>query len=505
MDYDGGPMEPGSDTDTDRDLRAIIDTIPTTAWTARPDGSCDFLNRRWLEYAGMTAEQALGWGWVATIHPADRERVLEYWKSCLASGGAAETEARMRRYDGDYRWFLIRASPLRDAAGNITRWFGTSIDIERRKLAEQTLESNERNLNLILNTIPTTIHVLAADSTVLYVNQAVLDYTGLTMDEVRRHDYRARTFHPEDLARVREARLAGLSGTTSFEFEQRVRARDGSYRWFLTRFSPLLDTQGRVDRWYVAAFDIEERKRMEHALEEARAELAHVSRVMTLGALTASIAHEVNQPLTGIVTNASTGLSMLAADPPNIEGARTTTQRTLRDANRAAAVIQRLRTLFTHKQPEYGAVDVNDAAREVLALSMSELRRVQVNLRTELAEDLPPVNGDRVQLQQVLINLILNAADAMKEIEDRPRDLLVCTVRVDDGIVVSVRDSGVGIQPQDLDRVFDAFYTTKPQGMGVGLSISRSIIQGHRGRLWASANDGPGATVSFCIPPLPVD
>jgi signal transduction histidine kinase len=192
---------------------------------------------------------------------------------------------------------------------------------------------------------------------------------------------------------------------------------------------------------------------------------------------------------------------MLAADPPNLDGARATAQRTLRDGNRASEVIERLRTLFARKEPKTEPVDLNDAVREVLALSSSELQRHRVTLQTDFAQGLPLVSGDRIQLQQVILNLTLNATDAMKEIDDRPRALLIATAHDDAGQVrLSVRDSGVGIDPQSIEKLFAAFYTTKTHGMGIGLAISRSIIESHNGRLWASANDGPGATFSFSIP-----
>jgi signal transduction histidine kinase len=249
-----------------------------------------------------------------------------------------------------------------------------------------------------------------------------------------------------------------------------------------------------------AVQDMTESKVAEDALNRARTELAHVSRVMTLGALTASIAHEVNQPLSGIITNASTCLDMLSDDPPDLEGARVTVQRTLRDGNRASEVIKRLRIMFSHKPPTTEPVDLNDAAREVLALSSSELQICGVIQRTDFDAGLPPVSGDRVQLQQVILNLILNAADAMRTVYDRPRNLLIVTSVEDANHVrLSVSDSGVGIDPRDLGKLFNAFYTTKDQGMGMGLSISRSIIENHKGRLWASANDGPGATLSLSI------
>jgi C4-dicarboxylate-specific signal transduction histidine kinase len=250
--------------------------------------------------------------------------------------------------------------------------------------------------------------------------------------------------------------------------------------------------------------DITESKVAEEALNRARSELAHVARVATLNAMTASIAHEVSQPLSGILTNANTCVRFLAADPPNLAGAAETARRTIRDANRATEVIQRLRAMFSTKVTTMEMADLNDVAREVIALSMGELRRAGALLQTDFADELPPVSVDRVQLQQVILNLLLNAADAMAGVEDRPRALLVRTGLHDDGSVqLLVRDSGTGIDPATVDKLFDAFYTTKAKGMGVGLSISRSIIERHAGRLWAQANEGPGATFSFCIPSAP--
>jgi len=217
--------------------------------------------------------------------------------------------------------------------------------------------------------------------------------------------------------------------------------------------------------------------------------------------MTASIAHEINQPLAGIVTNASTCLRMLAADTLNLEGARATAQRTIRDVHRAAEIIQRLRAMFARKQLSVEPLDLNDTAREVLTLSSGELQHRRVTVRTDFAEDLPVVSGDRVQLQQVILNLILNAADAMSRICEDLRSLMVETRRDNTNRVrLSVCDTGVGIDPGMADKIFDAFYTTKTNGMGIGLSVSRSIIESHGGRLWVIANEGPGATFAFSIP-----
>jgi PAS domain S-box-containing protein len=251
-----------------------------------------------------------------------------------------------------------------------------------------------------------------------------------------------------------------------------------------------------------AVQDVTERKVAEEALNRARADLAHVARVATLSALTASIAHEVNQPLTSLVTNASTCVRMLAADPPNLDLARTTAQRTIRDANRASEVIQRLRAMFVRNEPAAEAVDLNEAAAEILALTSSELLSARVEVHADFADALPSIRGDRIQLQQVMLNLVLNSRDAMLAVDDRPRTLRIATIADGPGQVrFSVRDAGSGVAPDSLGRLFDAFYTTKNEGMGIGLSISQSIIQGHEGRIWAAPNeDGPGATFSFSLP-----
>ena len=226
-----------------------------------------------------------------------------------------------------------------------------------------------------------------------------------------------------------------------------------------------------------------------------------MARVTTLSTLTASIAHEVNQPLSGIITNAGTCLRMLDADPPNVEGARETARRTIRDGHRASEVVTRLRALFSKRQFTLEPLDLNDAIQEVIALSRSDLQRNRVALQSELADGLPNVTGDRIQLQQVILNLLRNASDAMVDVQDRPRQLVIRTEREDNHRVrVRVRDAGVGIDAESTDKLFDAFYTTKSDGMGIGLSISRSIIERHQGRLWAEPNDGPGATFSLSIP-----
>jgi len=900
----------------------IVESIPVPVAITSPTGEVEAVNKPTLEYFGRTFEQLKGWKSSDVVHPDDLERTVAAQMAAHQKGTAYNVESRHRRTDGVYRWFNVLGLPLRDAQGRILHWFHLQIDIDDRKRAEEALRSAERNLSLTINTIPTLIQVSQPDGTVLSVNQAVLDYHGINLQDVQTEDFRTRVYHTDDVKRLREERKEALKHPLPFEYEQRARGKDGKYRWFLVRYNPLLDDQGRIDRWYATAFDIEDRKRAEallagekrllemvaagntltsildalcrlveetasgcicgillldtsdtslelarapslpssyneailrwpvnpdsgpcaravflkeqvivadvgsdlqwdaygwrplalsyglracwstpilssenavlgtfalysrepgeptpqqqdvieqmthlaavaierqraveqleaeqelldlaqrsagamafdwyiqketnnwspeqealfglppgtfdgtyrtwkqmmyapdwptvvdaiqhahetgkvaaeyrvvwpdgslhwlstngrmffdeageplrmvgftsdvtrrktieeelrrgaaflaqaqqlsrtgsfswrvatdeitwseelyriyefdrgmnvtlqlirtrvhpedltwyekmveqarngaddfewqyrllmpdesikymhavaqatrdsggqleyiaavrdvtarrladEALDRARSELARVASVMSLGALTASIAHEVNQPLSGIITNASTCMRMLDAEPPNVDGARETTKRTIRDGRRAADVITRLRALFTNKDAATELIDLNEATEEVIALSRTELEHNGVITRTEFAAELPFVTGDRIQLQQVILNLLRNGSDAMSAVDDRPRELRFTTeVEEGHGVRLSVRDAGVGFEPQALDRLYQSFYTTKSAGMGIGLSVSRSIIENHRGRLWTTPNNGPGVTFSFSLP-----
>jgi PAS domain S-box-containing protein len=607
-------------------LQRVIDTIPTLVWCNLPDGPNEFLSKSWHEYTGLSPEEAHGWGWSAAFHPDDLPPLMKRWQELLVSGESGEIEARLRRHDGEYRWFLIRVAPFRNHTGAIERWYGTSTDIDDRKRAEEELQANETNLREILDGIPGLVYALTPTGQLDLPNRQLLEYFDKTVDEINTWTTND-TIHPDDLPRAIAEYSRAMTTGTPYDAELRYRRADGVYRWFQACANPKRDADGRITRWYCQITDIEDRKRaeekvrrseallaesqrlsktgsfmwriatheiawseqlydifefdegtpptaeqvysrvhpddiqplreaveraqrdgsnidLEHrllmpnhsvkylnmvahatrdkdgrleytgavqditrrraseeALNKARSELAHVSRVTTLGALTASIAHEVNQPLSGIITNASTCLRMLATDPPQLEGARETARRTIRDGNRMSEVITRLRGLFSKKEPPAEPLNLNEAVLEVIALSIVELEKNRVTLRPELADNLPPVAGDRVQLQQVIMNLLRNGSDAMSTVEDRPRLLVIRTERDEgDHVRLTVQDAGVGFDPQAVDRLFDAFYSTKGDGMGIGLSVSRSIIERHHGRLWATLNDGPGAAFSFSIP-----
>jgi signal transduction histidine kinase len=308
--------------------------------------------------------------------------------------------------------------------------------------------------------------------------------------------------HPEDVSLLERMKMieAAGGGGDEFEWQYRLLMPDHSVKYLHAVGHAMRDQDGHLE--YIAAVqDVTERRLSEEALARARSELAKVARATSLGVLTAAIAHEVNQPLSGIITNAGTCLRMLDAQPPNLDGARETAKRTIRDGNRASDVITRLRALFRKEEFTLEQLDLNEVTREVIALSLSELHRNRVAFQSQLADDLPAVTGDRIQLQQVILNLLRNASEAMVVVENRPKHLLIRTERDGtDRVRLSVSDAGVGVDAHTMNKLFDAFYTTKTDGMGIGLSVSRSIIERHQGRLWAESNDGPGATFSFSIP-----
>jgi signal transduction histidine kinase len=306
--------------------------------------------------------------------------------------------------------------------------------------------------------------------------------------------------HPDDLSMIEKLQQIGPDGPDDVEWQYRLLMPDQSIKHLHAVGHAIRNQGGRLE-WISAVQDVTARRLSEEALAKARSELARVARATSLGMLAASIAHEVNQPLAGIITNAGTCLRMLDAEPPNVAGARETVRRTIRDGNRAADVITRVRALFSRDEFALESVDLNEVTREIIALSLSDLQRNQVVVATDLADELPPIAADRIQIQQVILNLLRNASDAMADVHGRSRQLVVRTQRDNaDHVCLSVRDVGVGVEPESMNKLLDAFYTTKPDGMGIGLSVSSSIIDRHGGRLWATPNEGPGATFSFSIP-----
>jgi PAS domain S-box-containing protein len=484
---------------SENNFRQIVNSIPGLVCTLDAAGEIQQLNRPLLEYFGKTPEELKGWKMTDAVHPEDLPEVVRAYTYSVTTGTPYAIEHRCRRADGVYRWFQVRALAVHDGDNNISGWYVLLTDIEDRKRAEEALRASEQRLSLIINTMPVLAWSALPDGVVEFFNQRWLDYTGLSPEQAHGWGW-TEAVHCDDLGRMTKHWQSMISAGGSGEIEARFRRFDGDYRWFLFRADPMRDESGAIIKWYGTNTDIDDWKQAQEELRNTQAELARMMRVMTIGQLTASIAHEVSQPLSGIITNASTCLRMLKSYPPNIDGALETAQRTIRDGNRASDVITRLRTLFSKKQIEVEPLDLNEAAREVIALLSGELQRNDVILKQEFSDHLPTVNGDRVQLQQVILNLLRNASDAMSSVADRPRQMVLRTELEDEHVCLSIQDSGVGFAPEVADQMFESFYTTKSDGMGVGLSVSRSIIEANHGRLWATANDGPGATFAFSIP-----
>jgi PAS domain S-box-containing protein len=485
---------------SEREFGLIINTMPALVWSARPNGYAEFFNQHYLAYVGLPSEQLQGSGWMVVVHPDDLNALSGAWRSIMAAGKPGEAEARLRRFDGEYRWFLFRAHPMIGDSGEIVKWYGTNTDIDDRKQAEEQLRRSEAVLTDGQRlSLTGSYSWKVASNEITWSEQLYRIYefevgVGVTPELIRTR------VHPEDRPLFEIMVEQAREERKDFEWQYRLLMPDQSIKYLHAVAHSTRDPDGQLE--YIAVVqDVTANRLAQEALAKARSEFARVARSTGLGVLTASIAHEVNQPLSGIITNASTCLRMLSADHPNIEGARETARRTIRDGNRASDVITRLRTIYSKKDLSPELMDLNEAAREVVSLLLTDLQRNRVILRHEFADDLPRVTGDKIQLQQVILNMLRNASDAMITINDRPRELLIRTQRDEGGRVrLSVKDAGLGFTTQAADKLFEPFYTTKTDGMGIGLFISRSIIEAHRGRLWVAANDGPGATFSFAIP-----
>ena len=607
-------------------LRDVMDTIPGLVWSALPDGDVEFCNQRWLDYTGMSFNEIKGWGWSKAIHPRDITDLREGWQTALRRSTSFETEARLRRADGCYRWFLIQAVPLRDSNGRIIRWYGTNTDVEELKLAQEELQKQTSRLDQLFEQAPEAVAFLTTDDRIVRVNKEFTRMFGYEPDEVlqcpvndlivpeaeiessraytrllkqggrvevetvrRRKDgteiavsllaisvrttsgegvvnyaiYRDITErkHSEERLRESEARFQAMADTAPvliwmtgtdalcnyfnkpwleftgrtmeqevgtgwtegvhpddvqgcfdcflpafharkpFRMEYRLRRADGEYRWVIESGIPRYTGAGEFAGYIGSNIDITDLKRADverQRLRQLEADLAHINRVSMMGELAASLGHELKQPIAAALTNAKTCVRWLRRDTPDVAEGCEAALRMINDATRAAEVIDRIRSLYRRDTSDRELLDVNEIIREMIVLLHDKADRNSISIRTELDSGLPLVTADRVQLQQVLMNLILNGIEAMN---DGRGELILASKRNDDGqLLVSVRDSGIGLPTGGMDRIFEAFFTTKDQGMGMGLSISHSIIEAHGGKLWASGNSDYGATLQFTLP-----
>ena len=476
-------------------LRLLVDSIPALVSTMQPDGEAETVNRQVTDYTGKTSGEMKDW--LPTLHPDDRMNTSACWRRSVETGAPYDVEERILRADGVYRWFHARGLPLRDDHGNIVRWYVVLTDIEDRKQAQQALKAREGELNLIVEAIPALIWCARPDGELTYVNRRVLDYTGTTSEALARNgwtDY----LHPDDFEPTVRAWSHAVANGQQYEVQYRLRRADGAYRWFHVLGQALRDNEGHLARWYGLLIDIDDRKGTEEALRGAQARLSRATQTATVGELAASIAHEINQPLAAVVTNGQACLRWLTADTPSLSKAREAAERIVRDGKEAGEVVRRIRALFKRATLEKVPLDLNEVIGEVLNLLAGETTKRRVTVETDLEAALPHVVADRIQVQQLVLNLLLNGLEAMDEVIDRPRRLCIRSSQpCESTALVEIQDSGPGLK--DADKIFEAFFTTKEKGMGMGLTICRSIVEAHDGRLWASPAEGSGTVLHFTL------
>jgi PAS domain S-box-containing protein len=619
------PHPPGNLDKTEFDFASMMNALPGFVWSALPDGSVEFCNQRWLDYTGLALDQLRSGGLSEAIYSQDRANFQEEWRVALAQGLSFETELRMRRHDGSYRWFAVHAEPRRNAAGQITSWYGINTEIEElkrtqeelqrqafrsdsffeqapeaaavlrtdgcvvsvnneftsmfgyeadkilgrfiddlivpealiesareyanqlrqggrvevetvrrrkdgrdvrvaivavpvtgasgeqianyaiyrditeQKRAEERLRESEARFQEMADTAPVLIWMTGTDGLCNYFNKPWLEFTGRTMEQEVGTGW-IEGVHPDDVQSCFDGFLPAFHALKPFRMEYRLKRADGEYRWVTESGIPRYTGAGEFAGYIGSNIDITDLKRAGEERERLRqleSDLAHINRVSMMGELAASLAHEVKQPIAAAGINANACIQWLMRDTPNIAEACKAASRMVNNATSVADILDRVSSLYRRESPQREPVNVNEIIREMIVLLRDKANRNSITIRTECNAELATITADRVQLQQVLMNLMLNGIEAMKETSG---ELTVTSQNTSDGqLLISVSDSGIGISPDRVDSIFEAFFTTKPQGTGMGLSISRKIIESHGGRLWVSANSGRGATFQFSL------
>ena len=492
--------------DAVRELRQMIDTIPIPVASYGADHRRDFVNAAWKEYTGLSGEAALGTEWSAVAHPDHIAPGEKMWCDVLATGEPWHTEERVRRADGEYRWFTIDRVAARDENGKVIKWYGTAYDIEDRKRSEETLRRAEAWLAQAQRVNRTGTWVLnGITRRFLYWSDESYRIWGFDpLKGLPTRDDMWERIHPDDRERMWKEVQEALREQRDFFEEFRILLPDGTVKYLEANthheFSPL----GALLEVVCTNVDVTERKQAQDERERLRqleADLAHINRVSMMGEMAASLSHEILHPIATARNNARAGMRFLEMSPPNLREVKEALDCVVRDADRAKDIVGRIRSQIKRAPPQKERFDLHEAINEVIVMVRSAIAKDAISVNTRLMDGLVPVWGDRVQLQQVLMNLILNAVEAMSSVEDGARELLVRTEQSrTDGILVAVHDSGPGIDPVDLERVFETFYTTKTSGIGMGLSICQTIIRGHGGRLLVRANEPRGAVFQFTLP-----
>jgi PAS domain S-box-containing protein len=489
--------------------RPNVEDIPGLGWFAYPDGRLRFLNPAALKFIGVSPEKMREWidtddWWTQFVHPDEVDRCVANWRHAMKTGEPILEEQRVRRYDGTYRWFRDTAVAARDERGRIIGWYGHTQDIDDQKRAQAALHERERELRLLVDTVPSLIWLMTPEGLPYYFNKRFVDWAGVQAGDAAAGTGRplatyTELIHSADSAEALALFQKSIATGEPLSLKYRLRGKDGAYRWVDSRLQPLRDETGAIIRWYGVNLDVDDEVRSQEALRLADERLSRALRAASLSELSVSIAHELNQPLQAVVANAGAFKRWLRADPPNFENATRISEKIIRDAESAAQVLGRIRALFAQASDQRKPVDINAVITEVCDLVTDKLQASNVRLETALDPRLPATTADHVQIEQVVFNLLRNSIEAMHVVDARSRALRITTRRHgEDRLEVEVRDQGPGIS--DPDRIFEPFYTTKADGMGMGLAICRSIIEGHGGRLRAENLATGGASVAFILP-----
>jgi PAS domain S-box-containing protein len=486
--------------DSEERWRPVFDHSAVGVAVTDISGRFQIVNKAFEMMVGYSVDELCMLSFIDITHEDDRDANRAAFAE-LAKGDRPEfqIEKRYKNKNGCCGWAKVHLSLISTLRGTSQWAIAVTQDITAHKRAEETQRESECRFRVLVESIPHHVWSLRSDGTMGYWNQRLSDYVDLTNEQLKRGGWEA--LHPDDVERAREAWREAWSEGKPYCLEQRLRGRDGRYRRFTCRAVPVYDGRGPIVEWFGTNTDVEERRKAEEALENAHAELVNLTRLTAIGELSASIAHEVNQPLGAIVTDGEACLRWLNRPEPNLDEARAAVTRMTQEATRASNVVHRIRSLAKRHSPNIAMLDMNQAIVDVIALSRHQILKNRVLLTTELAADLQLAQGDLVQLQQVMVNLIMNAIESVSMKSDQPRELLIASQnRSPDQIIIQVSDSGVGIDPSRMDQIFQPFVTNKPDGMGMGLWISRSIVEAHGGRLWVVQNEGFGATFRFSLP-----
>ncbi|RXZ38499.1 PAS domain-containing sensor histidine kinase [Oxalobacteraceae bacterium CAVE-383] len=481
----------------EEEYRHMVDFVPASICVADAKGDIIYANKVAVAAAGKPVERIIGKGWLENLHPDSRAAVQREWSASIATKRPLDVKFLFKRTDGEYRWRHLTAAPWQDEKGDVMSWYMLGVDIHDLVMAQKALVTSECELTKIVETLPLGIWCTSVDGQPTYLNRRLREHIGATPEQTRDLNWH-QNVHPEDRDATTAAFMHCIKTGNSYSMMHRLRIADGSYHWYEQRGEPLRDAGGQIKRWYGVAIDIDERIRTEERLRETRANLARASHAAAVAELSASIAHELNQPLTSVIANAQAGRRWLAATPPNVAEAARSIDMILRDGCAADDTMQNIRALFKRQSIKKSCMRVEEMVCEAVRLVHEDSHRKKIPIQCLFTPGLPTVLADCVQIQQILMNLICNGIEAAEYIGRSPRLRIEVQPHQDDRLLIEVQDNGPGVI--DQVGIFDAFFTTKSTGMGIGLAISRSIAQAHGGQLWVENVAEGGACFKLVLP-----